>query len=218
MSSCTERRRILREVARRTTISISVGCLVPGLIFYSLYVVAGVWPAITAALLWTYGALTWRKVTGRPVSGLLALAAVVLTLRTVVAFAADSPFLYFLQPVLTDFVVGGIFLASMLTARPVVARMAPDFYPLDDEVATRPGIRRLFSGLTGLWGAICVVKGGVMLWLLLSQTIDTYVLVRGLTVGPTNLLTIVATVGIALLVARREGLLSEPRRELAPAA
>lgn len=207
---CSERRVLLREVARRTTVSISVGCLIPGVLFYSLYVAAGVWPAMGAALAWTYGALLWRKVTHRPVSGLLVLAAGVLSLRTVVAFVAHSPFLYFLQPVLTDVVIGIAFLMTLLSSKPIIARMAPDFYPLDDEVAARPGIRRLFAGLTALWGTVLIVKGSVMFWVLSSASINTYVLVRGLTVPPTNVLTIVTTIALALWVARREGLLSPP--------
>lgn len=206
--TCSERRVLLREVARRTTVSISVGCLIPGVLFYSLFIVGGVWPAMGAALAWTYGALIWRRATHRPVSGLLALAAGVLTLRTIVSIAAQSPFLYFLQPVLTDVAIGFAFLMTLLSTKPIIARMAPDFYPLDDEVAARPGVRRLFAGLTALWGTVLILKGSIMLWVLTSSSTDTYVLVRGLTVPPTNVLTIATTIALALWVARREGLLN----------
>jgi intracellular septation protein A len=200
-----------REAARRTAVSITVGCVVPAVAFYAVYVAAGVWPAIGVALAWTYGAVAWRRVTGRPVSGLLVLSAGVLTLRTLVALAAGSPFLYFLQPVLSDFVLGAVFLGSLLSARPVVARLAPDFYPMDDEVAARPAIRRLFSWLTGMWGAACLTKAVVMLWLLTSQPMDTFVLVRSISIPSANGLTVVLTIGLAVLVARREGLVMGPR-------
>jgi uncharacterized membrane protein len=201
---------VTREVTRRCAVSITVGCLVPGLLFYSFYALAGVWPAIGAALAWTCGALVWRRTTGRPVSGLLVLAAGVMALRTVVSLVAGSPFLYFLQPVLTDLVIGSAFLLSMLTARPVVARMAPDFYPMDDATAAKRGVRRLFAGLTAVWGTVCLVKGGAMLWLLLTQSIDTYVMVRGMSVPVLNGLGFAITVTASVIVARREGLLRPP--------
>jgi uncharacterized membrane protein len=196
-----------REALRRTATSVAVGCLVPGALFYATYLTIGVWPAVGVALAWTYGALLVRRVTGRRVSGLLVVATGVLTLRAVVAVVAGSPFLYFLQPVISDFVVGALFLASLLTARPVVARLAPDFYPMCETVAARPGVRRLFARLTALWGAVFIVKGSVFLWLLLSQTLDTYVLVRSISMPPTNASVIAATALIAVVVARREGLI-----------
>jgi hypothetical protein len=205
-----------REAVRRTAVSVSVGCLVPGAAFYATYAAAGVWPAIGVALAWTYGALAFRRMTGRRVSGLLVLAAGVLTLRTVVSIAAGSPFVYFLQPVLTDFAVGAAFLLSLLTARPVVARLAPDFYPVDAAVAGCAGVRRLFAGLTALWGTALLVKATVMLWLLTSQSLDTYVLVRSVSVPATNGLVIALTITAAVLVARREGLLATPDPSPAP--
>jgi uncharacterized membrane protein len=195
-----------REALRRTASNVTTGCLVPGVAFYLAYRFVGVWPAVTLALAWTYGAIAWRKATGRRVPGVLMLAAGIMTMRTAVAFAAGSPFLYFLQPVINDFAVGAVFLASMLSARPVVARLAPDFFPMDEETSRRPAVRRLFHGLTGLWGAVFVVKGAVMLWLLLSQPLDTYVLVRSISMPSANGLCIAATIGIAGLVVRREGL------------
>ena len=177
-----------------------------GLTLSPLSTTAGVWPAITVALAWTYGALAWRRVTGRPLSGVLVLAAGVLTLRTLVAFLAGSPFLYFLQPVLSDFVLGGAFLVTLFTARPAVARIAPDFFPLDEEQSGRPAVRRLFLVLTGLGGTVFLTKAAVMLCLLLAASLDTYVLVRSISMPSANGLCVAATIALAGLVVRREGL------------
>ena len=51
---------------------------------------------------------------------------------------ADSTWLYFLQPVISDGVVAALFLLSLASARPMVARLAGDFYPMDHELAVTP--------------------------------------------------------------------------------
>jgi hypothetical protein len=133
-----------------------------------------VWPAILVALVWSYGAMSWRAVTGRRTSGLLVLTAIVLTGRTAIALAAQSTFFYFLQPIITDGAVAATFLLSLATARPMVARLAGDFYPMDAELSLRPRIRRLFWHLTAMWAVICLAKAVMMFWALNSLSLDTF--------------------------------------------
>jgi len=134
----------------------------------------------------------------------------VLTLRTVVALASQSTFIYFLQPVLTDLLIGTAFLVSALTMRPVVARLAGDFYPLTAELHARPGIRRLFRRLTLLWAVALLSKAVVVFVLLQTQPLATFVLAKGIVVPVTNITCIGLTVLVATTVARHEGLL--PKR------
>ena len=82
-----------------------------------------------------------------------------MTIRTGFTLATGNTFVYFVQPVFADAAVAAIFLGSLLSARPIVARLAPDFYPIDDALAARPRIRRLFRRLTLLWGLVIVAKG-----------------------------------------------------------
>lgn len=198
----------LGAVARRAGVNLAIGCLVPAVVFYSLFAAAGVWTAILATLAWSYGTLAWRALTGRRTSGLLLLTTAVLTARTAVALAADSTFVYFLQPILMDGLVAAAFLASLALGRPIVGRLAGDFYPVDDELAARPRVARLFGGLTALWAALWMVKGTLGLWLLLTQPLETYVPVKaGLALG-VNVAAVAVTIGAAAYVARREGLLA----------
>ena len=198
----------LRCVVRRVVASITVACAVPAAVFYGVMLASGVWVAIGAALCWQYGALVWRALTGRRTSGLLVFAAAVMTGRSLVSFVADSPYLYFLQPVVSDCLIGLVFLTSLLLARPMVARLAGDFYPMNDEVAARPGIRRLFRGLTAMWAVLYLGKASLTLWLLTSQSLETFVLVKSVSVLAINLSAALATVAIAVAVGRREGLVA----------
>lgn len=200
----------LRAVVRRVVLSLVVACAVPAVVFYVTFRVLGVWPAIFAALAWSYGTLAWRALTGRRTSGLLVLTTAVLTGRTLVALLTDSTFLYFLQPIISDGLVATAFLLSLATSRPMVARLAGDFYPMDAELALRPGIQRLFRDLTVMWAALCLGKAALTLWLLVSQSLATFVLVKSVSMLTINAAAGAATLGLAVLAARREGLLHRP--------
>lgn len=195
--------------------SLLVAVVVPAVVFYGSFVVAGVWTAIAVALAWSYGAIAWRAVTGRRTSGLLVLAALLLTGRTALSVLADSPWLYFLQPVISDGAVAALFLLSLASARPMVARLAGDFYPMDHELAARPRVQRLFRHLTIMWAVLGVAKATMTLWLLESQSLATFLLVKSVSMLAINVLAAFATIGFAALVARQEGLLG-PVRELRP--
>ena len=70
---------------RRVSLSLLIAVVIPAVVFYGVFVLAGVWTAIVAALVWSYGAIAWRALTKRRTSGLLILAALLLTGRTVLS-------------------------------------------------------------------------------------------------------------------------------------
>ncbi len=156
--------------------------------------------------------------TRRRTSGLLILTAAVMTGRTLIAVATDSTYLYFLQPIISDSLIALLFLLSMVTARPMVSRLAGDFYPMDRELALRPPVRRLFGGLTLMWGALALAKAAFTLWLLRSQSLDTFVLVKSISLPTLNTLAVAATIGAAVIVARQEGLLGPNALRTVPVA
>ncbi len=201
----------LGEIVRRVAQSLVVACVVPIALFYAVFSTADVWAAMGAALAWSYGAIAFRYLTGRRASGLLILTATVLTGRTVIALVANSTFLYFLQPIISDAVVGTTFLLSLASARPMVARLASDFYPMDGELELRPRIQRLFRHLTVMWATLCLAKATFVFWLLHSQSLETFVLVQGVSAIALNILATMVTIAAAVLVGRKEGLLA-PRR------
>jgi len=211
----TPHRPQLRTVMRRVAQSLLIACAIPATLFYVTFSLAGVWTAIMVALAWSYGAIGWRALTGRRTSGLLILTAIVLTGRTALALATDSTFLYFLQPIISDGVVGTTFLLSLTTARPMVARLAGDFYPMDHELSVRPRVQRLFRNLTVMWALLCLGKATLTMWLLQSTSLDTFVLVKSISMLSINALAVAATIGFAVIVARKEGMLG-PNPELVP--
>ncbi len=197
----------LGSIVRGLVVSLTIACVIPGLLFYLALVTIGVETAIVVALAWSCGAIGWRHATNRAPSGLLALTVAIMTVRTVAALASGNTFVYFIQPVISDGLVASVFLLSLLTARPVVARMAGDFYPMTHDLAARPRIRRLLWRLTLMWGVVCLARGLVSLYLLESQSLVTFVVVKNITLVSMTMLATAATVAASARVARQEGLL-----------
>ncbi len=197
----------LRTILGRIATSLLTACFIPAVLFYVCLATISVWAALVAALAWCYGASAFRMATKRQRSGLLMLTVAILTARTVFALASGDTFLYFLQPAVTDVVVAVVFIASLVTARPVVARLASDFFPMTAEVASRPRIQRLFWRLTLLWALVCLGKAAVTVSLLVSQSTMTFVVVKSICLLSITVLAVTATVLAAVWVARQEGLL-----------
>jgi uncharacterized membrane protein len=197
----------LGEIIARVVISLATAVVVPAALFATTVVAFGVAPGMIVALAWVVGATVWRWATRRPVSGLLLLTLGMLTLKTCVTLVTGNTYIYFVQPVFVDATVAVVFLTSLWSATPVVARLAPDFYPIDAAVAARPAVSGLFRRLTLLWGLVILVKGGITLWLLESLSTVHFVVIKGSAIITLTLLAAAATVVWAALVGRAEGLL-----------
>lgn len=209
----------LAAILKHLALSLLMANVIPAALFYVCLRTGNVWAALIAALVWCYGAIAWRAGTRRPTSGLLLVTVVGLTVKTALAFASGSTFLYFLQPAVTDAVVSLLFMVSLLTARPIVSRLAADFYPMTADVAGRPRIQRLFWHLTLFWAVICLIKCAVTLWLLESLPTVTFVAVKGVAILTVILVATSVTVYASFRVARNEGLLHvRGSRGTAPAA
>jgi hypothetical protein len=180
--------------------------LAPAALFWATMATFNVYVAVCAALAWMVAVTGWRRATGKPVSRLLMLTIGILTIRSAFTLATGNTFVYFVQPVFADAAVAVLFLGSLWTTRPVVARLAPDFCPMDESLTTRPRVQRLFRRLTLLWGLVVVAKGTTTLWLLLTLPTGAFVLVKSIAIIGLTLLAALATVALSAIVGRREGL------------
>jgi len=208
----------LATVLRHVALSLLTATVVPGLLFYLCLTALGLAAALGAALAWCYGVLGWRLATRRRVSALLLLTMVGLTARTAFTLVSGDPTLYLVQPAVTSGLVGAVFLASMTTTSPVVARLAADFYPVGADLAARPPVQRLFQRLTLLWAVVCLVKAAATGWLVLTLSMPDVVLAKTLAFPVLTAAAAGVTVVAAVRVVRAEGLLhvKPPRLAVAP--
>jgi uncharacterized protein DUF3159 len=198
----------LRRVIGHLTLSLLCANVVPAVLFYICLVTMNVWAALVAALAWCYGAIGWRLATRRRMSGLLVLTVVGLTAKTAMTFASGNTYLYFIQPAISNAVIASAALLSLATARPFVARLAADFYPMTDDLAGRPRLQRLFWHLTLMWAMVCLAKAVMTLWLYESQSLTTFVVMKSALFLATTVVAAAVTILAAVKVARREGLLT----------
>jgi len=198
----------LAQILTRVVMSVATAVLVPAALLWAMLVAFDFATAVVVVLAWIVGAMGWRRATRRPVSGLLVLTLVILVIRTALTLATGSAFLYFVQPVFADLTVAALFLGSLWSARPVIARLAPDFYPMDAAVTSLPRMRALFRGLTLMWGLVILVKGVTTLVLLESLSTVHFVLIKGGAITTLTVTAAVVTVVWSVIVGRREGLLA----------
>lgn len=168
----------LRELARHAVPNILEGTVVPVAIFLLTLKLLGVWGAVAGGLLWAYGNIARRVLTRRRVPGILVLGALTLTARTALALGTGSVFVYFLQPTLGTALVAAAFLLSVPIGRPLAQRLASDFCPIPTEVMADRRVRRFFLNISLLWAFTQFANAGITLWLLLSQSVGTFVVAK----------------------------------------
>ncbi len=200
----------LRDVLARVAASLATAVVAPTAFFAATLVIFNFTTAALVALVWMSGAMCWRWTTRRPVSGLLLLTLVIMTVKTAVTLGTGNTFIYFVQPVFVDLAVSAVFLGSLCSARPLVARLAPDFYPMDAALAERPDVGTLFRRLTLMWGLVTLAKGTITIWLLVSLSTVDFVLIKGAAIVTLTLTAAVVTVVWSVIVGQHGGLLGQP--------
>ena len=169
----------LGELARRSLPKVLEAMLIPLALFYLALWALGPTGAICAALGWNYLALGRRIWCRERLPGILLIATLGLTARSVIALVSgNSLFVYFLQPSLATALLGGAFLLSVPLGRPLAEKLAHDFVPLPAWFTTRPRVHRLFVRISLLWALVSLANAAGTIALLLNVPIPTYLAAR----------------------------------------
>jgi len=184
-----------RSMLRHAVPNVVEGKLLPAALFLLLLQVWGTRPAVIGALSFALAAMVVRAIRSQTISGLLWLTTVGLLARTIAALATGSVVIYFLQPTIATALVGLAFLVSVPLGRPLVEKITLDFFPLDDETRAHPQLQRFFRHVSLWWAATSMVNFSITLWMLLSASPTTFVLVKSF-LGP---VTTTVTLGVATL-------------------
>ena len=167
-----------RAFLRHALPSLVESTIGPGAIFYLVLVTAGFKGALIAALGWSYLAAFRRVLRREPVPGMLLLGLVLVSMRTAIAFATGSAFIYFIQPTMGTFLVAMIFLVTAVAGRPLIERLAHDFCPLDPELMKSAFLRRFFLRVSLLWAVVLTTNAAFVLMLLLKSSLRAFVIER----------------------------------------
>ena len=184
-----------RSVLRHAIPNVLEGKLIPAVIFLALLQASGTRPAVVGALSFALIAMFVRVVRKKTIPGLLWLTTLGLVARTAAALATGSVVIYFIQPTVATALVGFAFFFSVLIRRPLVERLMLDFCPLDEDTRAHPMLQRFFRHVSLWWAFTSMVNFSITLWLLLSHSPTTFVLVKSF-LGP---VTTTVTLGVAFI-------------------
>ncbi len=201
-----------RAVLRHSLPNVIVGKVIPLVVFVGFLRLVGTTGALIAALGWSLAVVVQRRWTGQAVPGLVLLSTIGLAAKTVLALATGSLVVYFLQPTISTAFVGVAFLVSVFMGKPLAERLANDFCPFDPETADHPMLGLFFSRLSLLWSITSLLNAGLTLWLLLTQSVTTFLIIKSF-MGPTFT---AATLGLAAVWFRFHTKKAGVRLEFAP--
>jgi hypothetical protein len=168
----------IRTIVRHAAPRLIEGTVIPLALLMITLRTVGTHGAMLAGVVWVYAALGVRVVLRRPIPGILLLGAATLTARTIIALLSGSIVVYFLQPSLGTVLVATAFLVSVPLNRPLAAKLATDFCPLPDDMRANAHVRRFFRQISLLWAFTQACNATITIWLLLTQSMSTFVVGR----------------------------------------
>lgn len=171
------------EIARRACPQALEASVIPAAILVLGLHLAGDMVAIGAAFAWMAGVTAVHTVRGRPVTGLAILSVTRLLVRSLVALATGSIFVYLVQGSIGGLCLASAFLASVLVDRPLARRFADDFCALPARVLDHPLVHGVLRRISLVWGLVGLVHALVGMWLLANLSTEEFVVVSTLASG-----------------------------------
>lgn len=133
------------------------------------------------------GLAIFRKVRRQSIGWILPISVGFIVLRGAAGIVSRSDAVYFGPGIANNFIVGGVFVGSVLIGKPIVGLIAPMFYPFTDEAKRHPLYLKVCNQLSLLWGIYTLLMGAFQWWLLVSATTNQFVAVRALIGWPTSI-------------------------------
>jgi ABC-type phosphate/phosphonate transport system permease subunit len=99
-----------------------------------------------------------------------------------------------------------VFLISVGLGRPLIGKLAGEFWPMTPEVAARPRVLRLFRNLTLMWGALNLASAALTLTFLVSLPLGVFLAAKQVSAFGITAVGVFVTVSMSLTTGRREGL------------
>jgi uncharacterized membrane protein len=186
-------------VAKHAARTVLVASVLPMAAFYLALTLFGLRVAIGVTLFWYLADVALRVARKRRVVGAVLLGAGLMTLRAAVALWTGSAFVFFLQPVAGTVATATAFALTALAGRPLVERLAHDFVPVPDELASRLRANRFFDYTSLVWALVYGLNAVGTVWLLTYSSLGSFLVLKTI-LSP--LLT-GAAIGATYLVLRR---------------
>jgi uncharacterized membrane protein len=151
------------KVIGNAVLMLTEAVLIPTAILYVAIRTVGAVPGLIGVIGWCLGTMGVRWVLGRRVPSTLLLVIGMLVLRTSIALATTSVWLYLLQPIAASVLMSFLFIGSALIGRPVTQRLARDFVHLPELLLADRRVRRMFVEVALIWGLSRALDAGLSL-------------------------------------------------------
>ncbi|HEY3685722.1 MAG TPA: hypothetical protein VGL93_22010 [Streptosporangiaceae bacterium] len=168
------------RLLRTAAVSFGESFGVPVGAFLIVDAVAGQRPGLIAGLAATWLVALARKVMTGAVPGLVVMSVVLLSLQTMLAFMTGQTWIYLLQIPLAKFLLSLVFARTAATRNPLVGRLAGEVVALPHVWITHADLHRFFRGATWLWSVIFLVLSIMLAAMVVTQPLETAVLVSTL--------------------------------------
>ena len=179
--------------------------MIPGTIFaIVLSTQGGLLTAVLCALGWYYTVIALRWLLTGSVPGTLALCAGMFHGRAAIALITSSAAIYLLQPIAMSLLMAGIFLFSAIVGRPITERITRDFVHVPEHIASREGVRKMFSQVAMVWAISRVVDAGVTTFMYTEST-SAGMISRSTFTPALTIVTIGGCVAFGMRALRRDG-------------
>lgn len=160
---------------------ILLGAVAPTLIYYAGRKLDHALAGAVVASLWSLGIMAWFLLKEKEFDGYSGIGAAYGVSELAGLLVTRNPDWYLFSPIVSDWVLGGVFLASMLVQRPLIQVLAEQTAGLDAfpvSVRESEHYRPLWLRLSLVWGGAYMGKGAVKWAVLGSQPIEVFLTVR----------------------------------------
>jgi hypothetical protein len=156
------------------------------------------------AVVWLLIAI--RKVVSGPVSALLMISALMLTVQTAVAISTGYMWMFQLQFPLSNLAMCVLFARTAPTGKPLVAQLAEEVVALKQPEAHHPGLHRFFQGATWFWAGLFLLLTLGMAVMMVTEPFKLFMLLSSAVTAALTLVGAAVCLVWFLAVLRRLGL------------
>ena len=159
------------------------------IVFWAVYWPFGIKAAIGACVLYIIGDAIRRRWQRVPFSRLYVLSSALAVVFGAIDLVSRTPFMIQYEAVITNAVIGAIFVAGARGERPLLQNIAEDW--VMEPFPARPDIRRFFALFTLAWAAYFFLRAALYLWLAWTLPLAQALAIRAL-IGIPSLIVMVA--------------------------
>jgi len=157
--------------------------VVPVLVFFGVWKVAGLGPAIAASTVVYLALAVVLLRRGRDLT-LIAIGVVFVVIQAIVGLVSHSATVYLAQPVVLSALWSLAYFVSVATGRPLIGVFANAWYPFPPWFRASAPYRREFGLQSIVWGVYCLARAGLRLFVLLHSGVGGFVLISLVTGFP----------------------------------